>query len=442
MFKRTRFILLFAFLFVFRTLFGLSLQFFGTSEPERDALQTYLIGLKFYTTGSWPYFGPDQYLLTRNFHTQIPGALEGLLVGLPLHLLPIPEAPFLLLNFLSLSAIALFSMYIVRRLPEFSFNFVFAWISLLPWTLNQGTNVYNVSYLLFSSVLFFIGFFESIPGFSVDWVSPALAFGWMGFGIFWNMQFHPSWVFLPMLVLIVFGWRRKTGISTGSEEIRGFIVGAALPAVFLLPTFLKYGFSNAPSGIAQSIRLFNWGNFLAFFTILTRYLSLGAYEIPRFIGSGTTERLRFLNEAPWLYPPALFLMVVGWVQPFIFLGAGWKRDIRRTGEAQLTYLLMMGAFLWVWFCFWFTTTRPFTYMYYIFLPLVVFYSFYVWSRFSPPLWKILGVVCLAASLWLQAGILIERFKDQSFWAGRGLVSKAIGQKDYRILGERRKGSFY
>src|SRR5579871_3175497 len=72
MFNRIRFTLLFLFLLAFRTLFGLSMQFFGTSEPQRDALQTYLIGLKFYTTGAWPYYGPDQYLMTRNFHTQIP----------------------------------------------------------------------------------------------------------------------------------------------------------------------------------------------------------------------------------------------------------------------------------------------------------------------------------------------------------------------------------
>lgn len=442
MFNRIRFTLLFLFLLAFRTLFGLSMKFSGTYEPDRDALQTYLIGLKFYTTGTWPYYGPDQYLMTRNFHTQIPGALEGLVVGLPFHILPLPEAPFLLLNLLSLLAIVVFSYYIARRLPEISFNFVFIWIALLPWTLNQGTNVYNTSYILFSSLLFFIGFFEAIPGFSLDWIPPSQAFGWMGFGMFWTMQFHQSWILLLPFVLMAFIWRRKTEISTINEEIRGFLAGALLPLVFLLPTFIKYGFHHAPSGITQSVEWMNWENFKMFFTVLARYLSLGAYEIPRFLGDGTEERLHFLNQAPWLYPPTAFLLVIGCIQPFLYLGAGWKRDAQRPGESQLVYNLMMGCFLWIWFCFWFTTTGPSAHMYYLFLPLVVFYSFYAWSRLPARLGRLLGVACLVASLWLQTGTLLQRYKEQSFWSDRGLISRAIEQKDYRILGERRNGSFY
>src|SRR5258708_40298347 len=115
--KLLKFILLFFFLFAFRTAFGLSQPFFGVDE-----LQTYLIGLKCYTTGTWPYFGPDLIVTETGFYTQIPGALEGLLVGLPFHLLPIPEAPFLLLNLLSLSALALLSRYITRHLPEVPFS--------------------------------------------------------------------------------------------------------------------------------------------------------------------------------------------------------------------------------------------------------------------------------------------------------------------------------
>src|SRR6185436_16706299 len=105
-----KFALLFSLLLAFRTAFGLCQPFF-----EPDELQTYLIGLKFYATGAWPYFGPDLIVTETGFHTQIPGALEGLLVGLPLRLLPIPEAPALFLNLLSASALALFSWYAAKR---------------------------------------------------------------------------------------------------------------------------------------------------------------------------------------------------------------------------------------------------------------------------------------------------------------------------------------
>lgn len=69
--------------FLFRLFFGLCSQF-----RDPDTKQIYLLGLKFYTTGTWPYFGPD---VTNTI--QIPGALQGLVVGLPFYVLPIPEGP-------------------------------------------------------------------------------------------------------------------------------------------------------------------------------------------------------------------------------------------------------------------------------------------------------------------------------------------------------------
>ena len=54
-------------------------------------------GLRFFATGRWPYFGPD-LVWTKS---EIPGALQALLVGIPLKLVPVPEAPFAVLNLLS-----------------------------------------------------------------------------------------------------------------------------------------------------------------------------------------------------------------------------------------------------------------------------------------------------------------------------------------------------
>ena len=84
-----KFILLFIFLYVFRTLFGLTQTFFSPDE-----IQTYLIGLKFYCTHAWPFFGPDLIVTETGFYSQIPGPLEGLLIGGPLWILPIPGSSF------------------------------------------------------------------------------------------------------------------------------------------------------------------------------------------------------------------------------------------------------------------------------------------------------------------------------------------------------------
>ena len=68
-------------LFAFRLGFGLSSEFFFEDET-----QIFLIGLRHYTTGQWPYFGPD-IVWTKS---EIPGALQGLLISVPLRIVPAP----------------------------------------------------------------------------------------------------------------------------------------------------------------------------------------------------------------------------------------------------------------------------------------------------------------------------------------------------------------
>ena len=70
-------------LFLFRLGYGLTSDFW--TEDER---QIYLIGLRAYARGEWPYFGPDVVWTA----SRIPGALQGLLIAAPLKLLPVPAA--------------------------------------------------------------------------------------------------------------------------------------------------------------------------------------------------------------------------------------------------------------------------------------------------------------------------------------------------------------
>src|SRR5882672_32892 len=132
--------------FLFRLFFGLCSPF-----QDEDAKQIYLIGLKFYTTGAWPYFGPD---VTPTI--QIPGALQGLVVGLPFYVLPIPEAPYILLNILSFASLCFFAWYCCKRLPAIPKWFVWTWLLCAPWTICLSTNVFNPSYVLPGSIVFFV----------------------------------------------------------------------------------------------------------------------------------------------------------------------------------------------------------------------------------------------------------------------------------------------
>src|SRR5918993_4276800 len=126
-------------LFIGRLAFGLTSEFWSEDET-----QIYLMGLRYYATGEWPYFGPD-VVWTR---TGIAGALQPLLVGLPLRLAPIPEAPFVLLNVLSFAALSALAWYICRRLASLPRWLVWGWVMTAPWTLQFSTHVNNPSYVL------------------------------------------------------------------------------------------------------------------------------------------------------------------------------------------------------------------------------------------------------------------------------------------------------
>src|SRR3712207_9230776 len=56
---------------------------------------------------------------------------------------------------------------------------------------------------------------------------------------------------------------------------------------------------------------FNVENATALWGILSRTLSFASFEVARFLGGHTRDRLALLNAEPWLWPFALFLFAVG-----------------------------------------------------------------------------------------------------------------------------------
>ena len=94
-----------ALIFIFRFRFGTS-KFCGVDE-----IQVYLIGLKYYCSGAYPYWGADVV----NTGGQIPGGLQGLLTGGPLFLWANPESPYWLLNLLSFAVLVLLAWYLHKR---------------------------------------------------------------------------------------------------------------------------------------------------------------------------------------------------------------------------------------------------------------------------------------------------------------------------------------
>lgn len=403
-------------------------------------MQTYLIGLKCYTTHTWPYFGPDLIVTETGFYSQIPGPLEGLLIGLPFYILPIPEAPFILLNLLSLGALALLARAIYRRVPAIPYLFIFTWISILPWNLHESTNPINPSFLLFGSILFFTGFLEAVPSFATRWFSPRMGFALMGFGLFWDMQFHFSWILLPPFVLVAFWARRREGLKDSLRSGTGFFLGLLPIALLILPTFLKCGWLHG-TGAMGTAMFFCPDNFFSFFTIFFRYFFLACFELPRFVGQHNPQRWAFFNNALWLCPPGFYLFLMSGVQFLVLMVGGWK--FWKRGEKQPFYLAF-GTLLLVYVSFWFTYKEPLAHIYYVLIPVVILYSFYVYRDLAgKTLWRNLALLCVLASFWLWGGYVVQQWKAPlSLYSNREKAAQALGQKNFHILGERRLQALY
>jgi len=421
--------------FLFRLAFGLCSEFW-----YEDEIQIYLLGLKFYSTGAWPYFGPDI-----TFQVQLPGALQSLLIALPLFALPIPEAPFILLNILSFLSLCLLAWYCIKRLPETPRWFIWIWLMTAPWTLNYSTHLVNPSYLLPGSIVFFVGALEIYPWTTRHLISSRVANVMMGAALCWSMQLHMSWVILVPFVIASFYFQLRNKGKGAFASLGWFFFGAILTGSLLLPTFLKYGLTAGSGGTAETIG-FNAANLLNIFNltegILARFLSFASFEVARFLGGNSIKRMAFVRAELWVIPFLVFLLAVGILQPASMIALWFKqahpqRDWRAIKYLTLfTVLLLYGFFI-------FASKPPSSHTFYITFPIAMIYSLYCWNYFlSKRRWQTFAKVFLACGIVFSIGLAAYRFYRVSLYVDRGRPLGAIVQRDYHILGERRPGARY
>jgi len=358
-------------------------------------------------------------------------------VGLPFYVLPIPEAPYILLNILSLASLVLLCWYCMRRTPEIPPWFIWVWILTAPWTLNFSTHVYNPSYVLFGAVLFFVGAMESYPFLTKGLIPLRWANFMMGISILWIFQLHMSWIILIPFLLASFYFQCKILGKKIFHSIVCFALGTLLSASLIIPTFVKYGFFKGWGGTGRSIQ-FIPGRFLEFFTVLARFLSFASFELSRFIGPNTQERLAFLRQNPWIIPFAVFLGLVGIVQPVAMTVLWFSKRHPQKDWRGMKYLAL-ATFLIVFFSFTFSVKGPSSHAFYLVFPVAMIYSFYCWSRFfRNRKWKTFAAVFLLAGIIFHVGLAVSRAPQKSLYKDRNIPKLAIEKKDYRILGERRQ----
>lgn len=417
--------------FLFRLAFGLCTEIWFI-----DQQQIYLIGLKFYCTGLWPYFGADVAP-----HIQLPGALQGLVVGGPLFLCPIPEAPYVLLNLLSFAGLCLFAWYCSKRLPQFPKWILYGWLLTAPWVLNWSTNIDNDSYVLFGSCLFFIGFLETVPALSLKWLPPATASFLIGFALFWDIQFHMSYVLLFPFVLASAYFQWQSMETKAGPSLAAFLLGCLTTGAFILPTLVNYGWSQG-SGGAENAVTFNPRNLLSLFDVLFRYLSLACCEVPRFIGANNADRLEFLRENLWVAPFALIAGILGIVQVLMLI-AGWFQKKHPQEDWTAVKWLALATFFLIYLSFLFAIKPPAAHTYYLTLPVAMLYGFYVarpWVEKRG--FQTAAKILLACNILFHAGLALHNLPVKSLYKDRGLFRQAIAEKNYHLLGERRPDAKY
>jgi hypothetical protein len=426
------------FFFLFRFLFGLYCPEVTATE---DYVQTYAIGLKAYTTQTWPYYGPDVQGPETSFKTQMPGALEGLLIALPLKIWPAPESPYLFLSLLSFIALTLLAWYCARRLPGLSPWFIFTWIYMAPWLTHYSTQVINPSYAFLGSVLFFLGFFETLPSLSIGFFSAPWANLWMGFGLAWTMQLHMSWVAMAPLILVSFYFQFRA--EKKLSPLLFTFLGALPVLALLIPTYLHYGF-NTGKDVHGFMTAFNFSNAKDIFGTLARLLSIASFEMARFIGEHTRQRVGYLLQSPWLLLPGFFLWGAWFLQVLAMVAAFFIQEHPRNDWAEVKKL-MGGVFLLIYACFLFTPDMAASFRILLFFPPLFLFSFYCWDYLAQWRWgRILGWVFILSVVWFQAGYTLKNIQTRNslYAQTHDKMAQAIEARDYRLFAERREGSLY
>jgi len=412
--------------FVFRLLFGLTREFFFEDET-----QIFLMGLRHYATGAWPYFGAD-VVWTKS---EIPGALQPLLVSIPLWIAPIPEAPFVLLNVLSMSALAAMAWYITARLPQLPKWLVWTWLMTLPWTLEYATHIINPSYLLAPAVVFFLGFFEAVPVFSLGRIRGPLAFAMMGVATTFVLQIHMSWPLLLPYIALAWLSRWRRGVRSQVVDILAFVAGALVGAATLIPTLLFHGLDSGSGGTLRNLHVHAVDPSVAL-SVLARLFSFPSLEIWRFMATDDGKRQVFLLRHLWIAPLALVVWFAGIWQPFWMLRE-WFRTRSPFPEWRPLKWLVAVSVVIVYASYWFVMEPSQAHAFWVLGPIAFLFAAYCWTFIDSPRWRKVAATVLVINIAYHAGQAAIQAPEISLYHDRDVVASAIRLKEPEMFAHRR-----
>ena len=413
-------------LFVFRLLYGLSREFFFEDET-----QIFLMGLRHYATGAWPYFGPD-VVWTKS---EIPGALQPLLVSVPLWIVAQPEAPFVLLNLLSFGALAAFARYLTLRIPTLPGWLVWGWLMTVPWTLEFSTHIINPSYVLAPALVFFLGFFEAVPAFRLGKICAPMAFAMMGAAIVAILQLHMSWPLLVPYVGLAWLSRWRQGARGLAADAAGFALGALAVGTVLLPTIFAHGLHGGTGGTLNNLRPHFVNPSVALDT-LARLFSFPSLEIWRFMATDDGKRQMFLLRHLWIAPLALIVWFAGIWQPLWMLRE-WFQSRSSFAEWRPLKWLVASTVVLIYASYWFVMEPSQAHAFYAVAPVAFMFAAYCWTFIDSARWRRIAAGLLAVNICFHVGQAWIQAPEISLYRNREVVAAAVRLKQPEMFAHRR-----
>ncbi|MCX6154554.1 MAG: hypothetical protein NT007_10375 [Candidatus Kapabacteria bacterium] len=429
--KRVKFILAILIVIIARLAFSLVNDFW---HPDEDVKQIYLIGLEFFTSGKYPFFGTD----IPYTHGQIPGALQGLFVSALWFIVKIPEAPHIFSNIIISISLAFLAWYISKRIPNFNKVILYFWIFFSSWSLVYFTLIMNTAQMVPGAVLFWIGIFETYPKIKIGVINSKLAAYFIGFGMLWAFQMHASWVLtIPFTLFGVYSWIKMNNMKGITVHLGFFTLGLLTTGSLIIPTLVKFGLSNQKGiGLSQLIVL-NLDHIGSFFTYLTKYLASSCFDTTRFWGATTTERLDFLKHY-WLASPfSVYVTIFGAAQVMILI---YNLFLRRKASIEWKQVRLLAVSGYGLMCLssLISIASPSTQGTIILYPLVTIFAAYCFSELLHKQWvKRTTIAVFISAIIMFIGIGMNKYEKYSLYKNREAIEKALDKMDYRILGERR-----
>ena len=393
-----------------------------------DYEQIYLIGLEYAFNDNWSFWGPDVVWSK----TRLPGAMQGILAGVPIQLFKHPYSPIILSNIISFAGLMLLAFYAKIRFEKLSIYFLIALFSLLPFTLFNGVVVLNTCYLIFSGAILFICVTELFSYRNNMLLNPLIYFFSMGFCLMFTYQLHLTWVMFFPFILVLFYLEGVKQRKLLFKLIMAFLIGCVLPSLTVLPTFIKYGseIMNGSGGNLQLelLRIFD------LFDLMIRFMGTATIDILQSLGFITLFSDSGLVGSTLL----IFVKVIAIIQ---FIGICITLYfVEKTAEFKKTLLLFLLASLMSTILFMLSNKHLQIRTYILLFPIPIWLSLYCYSYLIRFKWsKKLLLIPIVTIFITLIGIGSSNFNNKySFKSVEEKLNNSIENKDPYQFAKRRK----